>query len=70
MRCAVLSPTYLLLSRFFKNNKMVLFEAPVSVDILLNKQGGILTTQDLNDCNRKIGFMSTAEPSVFFGPAT
>jgi hypothetical protein len=32
---------------FLKNNEMVLFEARVSVDILLNKQGGILTTQDL-----------------------
>jgi len=66
----MLSPTYVLLSRFFKNNKMVLFEARVSVDILLNKQGGIWTTQDLYDCSRKIGFMSTVEPSVYFGPAT
>jgi len=49
---------------------MILFEARISVDILLNKQGGILTTQDLYDCNRKIGFMSTVEPSIYIGPAT
>jgi len=66
----MLSPTYFLLSRFLKNNKMVLFEARVSVDILLNKQGGILTTQDLYDCKRKTGFISTLEPSVYIGPAT
>jgi len=66
----MLSPTYFLLSHFLKNNKLVLFEARVSVDILLNKQGGILTTQDLYDCSRRIGFMSTVEPSVYIGQAT
>ena len=40
----MLCPTDFLLSHFLKNNKMVLFEARVSVDILLNKQGWILTT--------------------------
>jgi len=49
---------------------MVLFEALVSVDVLLNKQGWILITQDLYDCSRKIGFMNTVEHSVYIGPAT